>query len=198
VRSARWIETFGQDVRYAWRNLRRNPGFAAVAIATLALGIGGLTAMFSAFDTILIRPLPYADADRLVMIWDDLSKTGDRSKLNPTPGEWIEWRRLNTVFADIASSQPAEATLSGDSEPEQVPARKATGNLWSVLGVKPLIGRVFNEEEDRNGVQVAVISYGLWQRRYGGAPRGFGRKINGNESPYEGNGVNPPEVYFLP
>ena len=79
VRPARWVETFVQDTRYAWRNLRRNPGFAAVAVATLALGIGGLTAMFSAFDTILVRPLPYADPDRLVMVWDDLSKTDDRT-----------------------------------------------------------------------------------------------------------------------
>src|SRR5262249_13699796 len=141
VRPACWAETVVQDVRYAWRNLRRNRGFAAVAIATLALGIGGLTAMFSAFDTILIRPLPYADPDRLVMVWDDLSKTDDRTKSAPAPAEWYEWRRLNTVFTDIASTQLTDATLSGDVAPEQVPARKATGNLWSVLGVKPLIAR---------------------------------------------------------
>jgi putative ABC transport system permease protein len=198
VRPARWAETFLQDVRYAWRNLRRNPGFAAVAIATLALGIGGLTAMFSAFDTILIRPLPYADPDRLVMVWDDLSKTDDRTKSAPAPAEWYEWRRLNTVFTDIASTQPTEATLSGDATPEQVPARKATGNLWSVLGVKPLIGRVFNDEEDRNGARVAVISYGLWQRRYGGSPDVLGRKIDVNDTPYEVIGVMPREFYFLP
>ena len=155
VRPARWAETFVQDVRYAWRNLRRNPGFTAVAVATLALGIGGLTAMFSAFDTILIRPLPYADPDRLVMVWDDLSKTDDRTKSAPAPAEWYEWRRLNTVFTDIASTQPTDVTLSGDAQPEQIPARKTTGNLWSVLGVKPLIGRAFNEEEDRNGVREA-------------------------------------------
>ena len=198
VRPARWAETFVQDVRYAWRNLRRNPGFTAVAVATLALGIGGLTAMFSAFDTILIRPLPYADPDRLVMVWDDLSKTDDRTKSAPAPAEWYEWRRLNTVFTDIASTQPTDATLSGDAQPEQVPARKTTGNLWSVLGVKPLIGRVFNDEEDRNGVRVAVISYGLWQRRYGGSPDVLGRKIDVNDTPYEVIGVMPREFYFLP
>jgi putative ABC transport system permease protein len=196
VRPARWAETFVQDIRYAWRNLRHNPGFAAVAIATLALGIGGLTAMFSAFDTILIRPLPYADPDRLVMVWDDLDRIGTKS--DPAPAEWYEWRRLNTVFTDIASTQPTEATLSGDAAPEQVPARKATGNLWSVLGVKPLIGRVFNEEEDTNGVRVAVISYGLWQRRYGGSPDVLGRKIDVNDIPYEVIGVMPGEFYFLP
>jgi putative ABC transport system permease protein len=192
------LESAVQDARYAWRNLRRNPSFAAVAIATLALGIGGLTAMFSAFDTILIRPLPYADPDHLVMVWDDLSKTNDGTKSFPAPAEWYEWRRLNTVFADIASTQPTDATLSGDAQPEQVPARKATGNLWNVLGVKPLIGRVFNDEEDRNGARVAVISYGLWQRRYGGSPDILGRKIDVNDTPYEVIGVMPGEFYFRP
>jgi len=198
VRPARWAEIFVQDIRYAWRNLRRNPGFAAVAIATLALGIGGLTAMFSAFDTILIRPLPYADPGRLVMVWDDLSKTDDRTKSAPAPAEWYEWRRLNTVFSDIASTQPTDATLSGDAAPEQIAARKTTGNFWSVLGAKPLIGRVFNEEEDQNGVRVAVISYRLWQRRYGGSPDVLGRKIDVNDTPYEVIGVMPREFYFLP
>jgi putative ABC transport system permease protein len=196
VRPARWAETLVQDIRYAWRNLRSNPGFAAVAIVTLALGIGGLTAMFSAFDTILIRPLPYADPDRLVMVWDGLDRIGTKS--DPTPGEWYEWRRLNTVFTDIASTQPTDATLSGDAAPEQVLARKVTGNLWSVLGVKPLIGRVFNDEEDTNGAQVAVISYGLWQRRFGGSPDVLGRKIDVNDVPYELIGVMPREFFFLP
>jgi putative ABC transport system permease protein len=198
VRLTHWAETFVRDIRYAWRNLCRNPGFAAVAIATLALGIGGLTAMFSAFDTILIRPLPYANADQLVMVWDDLSKTDDRTRSAPAPAEWYEWRRFNTVFTDIAGTQPTDATLSGDAAPEQVPARKATGNLWSVLGVRPLIGRVFHEEEDRNGARVAVISYGLWMRRYGGSPDVLGRKIDVNDTPYEVIGVMPRDFYFLP
>ncbi|MGC4055533.1 MAG: permease prefix domain 1-containing protein [Paludibaculum sp.] len=168
VWTARWAETLALDIRYAWRNLRRNPGFAVVAIATLALGIGGLTAVFSAFDSMLIRPLPYTDPDRLVMVWDDLSKTDDRTKSAPAPAEWYEWRRLNTVFSDIASTQPTEATLSGDGAPEQVPARNATGNFWSVLGVKPLIGRGFVEEEDRNGARVAgdqlrPVAAALWR-----------------------------------
>ena len=172
--------------------------FSAIAIATLALGIGGITAMFSAVDAVLIHPLPYADADRLVMIWDDLHKSGDLAKQFPTPAEWLEWRRHNTVFTDIAATQPATASLSGDSEPEQVQARKATGNLWNVLGVKPLIGRGFTEEEDQKNVRVAVISYGLWQRRYGGTPDVLGRKIIINDNPYEVIGVMPREFYFLP
>ena len=129
------LEQLARDAGYGLRQLRRNPGFSAIAIATLALGIGGITAMFSAFDAILIRPLPYADADRLVMIWDNLNRRGV-SKSLPAPAEYLEWRRLNTVFTDIAATQRGDATLSGDGEPAQVPARKATGNLWKRAGRK--------------------------------------------------------------
>ena len=192
------LEQFARDAAYGLRQVRCNPVFSAIAIATLALGIGGITAMFSTVDAVLIRPLPYADANHLVMIWDDLSKSGDPSESSPAPAEWLEWRRRNTVFADIAATQPGEATLSGDFEPEQVPARKATGNLWSVLGVRPLIGRMFTEEEDVEGARVAIISYGLWQRRYGGSASILGRKITMNDSPYEVVGVMPREFYFMP
>ena len=193
-----WLNDGGRDVRYAVRQLRRTPAFSTVAIVTLALGIGGVTAMFSAFDRILIRPLPYTDADRLVMVWDALSRERIFAKSFPAPAEWLEWRRQNTVFTDIAATQPADATLSGDSEPEQVPARKATANLWSVLGVNPLIGRVFTEEEDVQGVRVLIISHALWQRRYGGAPDVVGRTITVNDNAYEVIGVMPREFYFMP
>lgn len=190
-------EQLARDAAYGLRQVRRNPVFSAIAIATLALGIGGITAMFSAVYAVLIRPLPYTDANRLVMIWLDMSKE-NRSGFMPTPAEWLEWRRHNTVFTDIALTQPTDATLSGDSEPEQVPARKATWNLWSVLGVKPLIGRVFTEEEDEKDGRVAIISYGLWQRRYGGSPDVVGRKITVNDNPYEVIGVMSREFYFMP
>jgi putative ABC transport system permease protein len=193
----RWLHDFFRDMRHGLRLLAKRPLFASVAIGSLALGIGGTTAMFSAVDAVLIRPLPYTDADRLVMIWLDMKKE-NRSGFMPTPAEWLEWRRHNTVFTDIALTQPADATLSGDSEPEQVPARKATWNLWSVLGVNPLMGRVFTEEEDEKGVQVAVISYGLWQRRYGGSPDIVGRKVTLNDNRYEVIGVMPRDFYFMP
>ena len=130
------LEQFVRDVRFGFRQIRRNLRFSTMAIATLALGIGGMAAMFSAFDTILIRPLPYTAADQLVMIWDDLSRDGI-PKHFPSSAEMLEWRRRNTVFSDIAATQPADATLSGDGAPDQVRARKATANLWSVLGVSP-------------------------------------------------------------
>src|SRR5260370_30802020 len=119
----------------------------------LVVGIGGIRVMFSVFDAVLIRPLPYADADRIVMIWDDMSGNDVTTKHNSTPAEWIEWRRLNTVFTDLATSQPGDATLSGDGEPEQLPARKVTWTFWSVLGVQPMLGRVFTQDEDNQGVR---------------------------------------------
>lgn len=192
------LEQFARDAAYGLRQFRRNTMFSGIAIATLALGIGGITAMFSAFDAVLIRRLPYADGDRLVMISDDMRKTDIKLRHNSTPAEWIEWRRLNTVFTDLACSQPGDATLSGDGEPEQVPSRKVTWTFWSVLGVRPILGRVFTEEEDNKSVRVAVISYGLWQRRFGGAPGIAGRKISINDQPYEVVGVMPQGFYFEP
>ena len=201
VRSTRhgaWLDVVGRDVRYGVRQVRRNPAFAAIAIATLALGIGGMTAMFSVFDAVLVRPLPYADADRLVMIWNDMGAKDITARHNPTPAEWIEWRRLNTVFTDLACSQPADATLSGDGGPEQVPARKVTWNYWSVLGVQPLLGRAFTQDEDDKGARVVIISHGLWQRRFGGAVDIVGRRIAIDDEAYEVIGVMPRHFYFMP
>jgi putative ABC transport system permease protein len=194
----RWLDDGGRDAGYGMRQVRRNPAFSAIAIATLALGIGGITAIFSAFDTILLRPLPYPDAERLVMVWDDMSKSEGDSRFVSTPAEWIEWRRLNTVFTDLASSQPGNAILSGNGEPEEVRARKVTWNLWSVLGVQPALGRAFTEDEDDKGVRVVVMSHGLWQRRFGGASDIIGRKISVNDEAYEVIGVMPQTFYFMP
>jgi putative ABC transport system permease protein len=193
------LEQFTRDIQYGLRQVRRSPAFSAIAIATLALGIGGVGSMFSAVYAVLIRALPYADADRLVMVWDDLSmsRTGE-PKFFSTPAEWYEWRRHNFVFTDIAATQPGDATISDDGAPEQVPARKATWNLWDVLGVQPALGRVFTEDEDTKGVRVAVISHGLWQRRFGGSPGVIGRTITLNDTLYEVIGVMPREFYFMP
>ncbi len=193
-----FVDMAARDAWHGLRQLRRDPGFSAIAIATLALGIGGITAMFSAVDAVLIRPMPYADADRLVMIWDWMGNKDVTARHNPAPAEWIEWRRLNTVFSDLASSQPGEATLSGDGGPEQAPARKVTWNFWSVLGAQPALGRVFTQDEDTNGAHVVVISHGLWQRRFGGAPDITGRTIALNDEPYQVIGVMPRDFYFMP
>ena len=189
------VEQLVRDVRFGLRQVRRNPGFSAIAIATLALGIGVNAAMFSAVDAVLIRPLPYADAERLVMVWDE---TVDSQKFYSTPAEWQEWRRLNDVFTDIAATDPDQPTISGDGQPEELSGRNVTGNFWGVLGVKPLLGRVFTEEEDRQGVRLAVISYGLWQRRFGGSRDVLGRTILLDDVAHEVVGVMPREFYFMP
>ena len=192
------FEQLARDLGHSLRQIRHNPGFSAIAIATLALGIGANTAMFSAVDAVLIRPLPYADADRLVMVWDDNSRVGDSAHFYSTPAEWYEWRRLNTVFTDMAASQPGDAALSGNGEPEELPARKVTGNFWSVLGARPLLGRVFTEDEDARGDRVVVISHGLWQRRFGASSDVIGRTITLNDTPHEVIGVMPRGFYFMP
>src|SRR5262249_13759808 len=147
---------------------------------------------------ILVRPLPYADAEHLVMVWDDMTKSEGDPTFYSTPAEWTEWRRLNTVFTDLACTQSSDAVLSGDGEPEQVRARKVTWNLWSVLGAQPALGRIFTEDEDNNGARVAVLSHRLWQRRFGGASDIIGRKISINDEAYEVIGVMPRSFYFIP
>jgi predicted permease len=193
----RYLEMIAQDLRFCLRMMSKNPGFTAVAVLTLALGIGANTAMFSAVDAALIRPLPYLDAGRLVMVWDDTGQSGE-SKFFSTPAEWHEWRRHNAVFTDIAATQPGDVTISSDGEPEELPGRKVTANLWTVLGAQPLLGRVFTEDEDTQGARVAVISFALWHRRFGASPDVLGRKIMLNDSPYEVIGVMPREFYFMP
>jgi putative ABC transport system permease protein len=131
------------------------------------------------------------------MIWGESSRTG-APKFFTTPPEWFEWRRLNTVFTDIAASQPGDVSLSSHGEPDILPARKVSANFWSVLGVQPLIGRVFTDEEDTRAARVAVISYGLWQRRFGASSDVLGRTISLNDTPYEILGVMPREFYFMP
>jgi len=186
------------DLKFAFRQLLKNPGFTTVAVLTLALGIGANTAIFSAVDAVLIRPLPYGDAGRLVMIWDDQMRLTGSRKFFSTPAEWSEWRRHNTVFSDIAATDPGQATLSGDGDPEELPGRRVTGNFWNVLGAQPLLGRIFTEDEDTQGVRVVVISYGLWQRRFGGSRDVLGRQMILNDTPYEVIGVMPREFYFMP
>src|SRR5258708_3542521 len=193
-----WLDGAGGGVRCGLRPLGSNPAFSIVALAALALGIGGITAMFSVFDAVLIRPVPYAEADRLVMVWDDMTGRDVTTKLTPAPAEWLEWRRLNTVFTDLAISESVEATVSGDGDPEQVPARNVSWTFWSVLGVKPGAGRVFTEDEDNKGVKVVVISHALWQRRFGGRPDAIGRTLSINDQTYEVIGMTPPNFYFMP
>jgi predicted permease len=170
------MATLWSDLRYGLRLLRHAPGFTAVAVGALALGIGANTAIFSTVDAVLLRPLPFADPDRVVMVWEENTAAGF-PRGTPAPGNFMEWKKRNHVFSDMAATRGASANLTADGPPEQVVGRSATSNFFDLLGVKPLAGRAFTEDEDRTGAPVAIISYALWQRRYAGAPGVINREI---------------------
>src|SRR2546427_3021581 len=162
------------NLRYTLRQITKNPGFFIVAVAALALGIGANTAIFSAVEAVLLRPLPYANPDRLVMVWEDASFIG--FALNtPAPANYLDWKAQNQVFTDMTATRYTTASLTGDGQPEQLSGRKVTPNFFDVLGVQPAVGRPFTEEEDRAQSPVVVLSHNLWQRRYGGGVALVGR-----------------------
>jgi putative ABC transport system permease protein len=182
------------DLRYGFRLFRKSPLFTTIAIATLALGIGANAAIFSVVDAVMIRALPFADPNRLIVLWEDAASRASRKTRRPR-----QRRRMaasESTFEDIASTRGATASLTGDGEPEQVLGRRTTANFFSVLGVSPQRGRTFTEEEDRSGAPVVIISHGLWQRRFGGDAAIIGRTILMNDNRYEVIGVMPRSFVF--
>ena len=160
-----------RDLIYTLRLLKRAPAFALAAVATLALGIGASSTMFTVIDSVLLRPLRFPDSQRLVM----LRPTSD-SRLSA--GYLDEWRRQSSTFADLAGWQDARATLTGRGEPVQILADHTTTNFFALLGTPPLIGRTFTTDRDLSRVEPEVVlSYGLWQRRFGGDPNVVGQSI---------------------
>ena len=183
------------DLRYGLRLLRHAPGFTAVAVGALALGIGANTAIFSTVDAVLLRPLPFADPERVVMVWEDATFAGF-PRNTPAPANFVDWKKRNHVFSDMAATRGASANLTADGPPEQVMGRATTANFFEVLGARPVAGRLFTEDEDRTGAPVAIISYALWQRRYAGSVDVINREIliNGLKSTIIG--VMPREFAF--
>ena len=165
------MESLFKDIRYGIRSLLKRPGFSAIAIATLALGIGANTAIFSVVNAVLLRSLPFADPDRLVMIWEDASFAGF-PRNTPAPANYVDVKNQNQVFEDVAAMDRRSFNLTGDGEPEKVEANGVTANFFPLLGVKPALGRTFSTEEDQPGAtRVVVMNYNLWQQRYGGDQR---------------------------
>src|SRR5882757_569977 len=156
----RRLEEFLQDLRYAARMLRKNPGFALIAILTLALGIGANTAIFSVVYTVLLKALPYPQADRLVMVYEDVRLPNYQNKKNePSPGNFSDWRSQNTVFESMAAYRNRSFNLSGDGEPVRVEGELVTAAFFATLQIKPALGRVFVPQEDGPGnSHVIVIS----------------------------------------
>jgi putative ABC transport system permease protein len=205
TRKVNWIYELVQDLRYGLRQMRRNPGFTAVAVITLALGIGANTAIFSVVSSVLIHPLPYSepysDPDRLVWItefWPQLSYIMGDSTPVPVP-DYLHWREQNHVFESMAAygGHRGAVNLGGKGELERVDITGVTWNFFPMLGVQPALGRDFLPEEDRpGGPPVVILSYALWQRRFGSDPKLVGRMINLDEEGYTVVGIMPQSFHF--
>ena len=181
-----------QDLRYALRQLRKSPAFTVVAVLAIALGIGANTAIFSVVNAVLLRPLPYRDADLLVTILHD----GDHPV---APANYLDWRTQNHVFEDMGVAENWTPNLSGTGLAESVNALQVSTNLFPMLGVQPLLGRFFLPDEERSGKQhEAMLSYRLWQRRFGGDPGIVGRSITLQGETYIVVGVMPHSFQFAP
>jgi predicted permease len=184
-------EVLVKDVSFSFRTIRKSPGFAVIVILTLALGIGANTAIFSVMDSVLLRPLPYPQPERLVRIWQSEPRMGER-RLGTAPPEFAAYRDRTRVFTSLAGYQPAEYDLTGAPQPEHIRACAASASLFETLGIPPLIGRTFYANEELPGAgKVVVLSYRFWKQHHAEDPRVLGTIIRLNEQPYQIVGVMP-------
>jgi len=184
------------DVRYALRVLRKNPGFTFAAVLTLMLGIGANAAIFSIVNTVLLKPLPYAAPERLY-IATQLNRQHPERRFNVSSLDFLDWQARTRTFEQMAAYIGTGFTFTGDGEPELAIGQMVSPELFGVLGVRPLLGRVLAADEAEVGKdQVMVLSYGLWKRRYGGDPQIVGRTITANGKPYTIVGVMPATFTF--
>jgi putative ABC transport system permease protein len=198
MRRVNWIEDFLQDLRYGLRMLAKSRRFTAVAVLTLALGTGANTAIFSVVNTVLLRPLPYKDADRLVTVWGRNRARGfDIDQVSPL--DFADWRAQSHLFEGMAASTDVQYTLTGVGEPAVIVAYSFSADYFHVLGVAPLLGRTFLPEEEQAGRNnVAVLSYSLWQSRFGGRRDLVGKSISLDGAPYTVVGIMPPGFQHPP
>ncbi|HEX8561277.1 MAG TPA: ABC transporter permease [Pyrinomonadaceae bacterium] len=191
------MEVLLQDLKFGARTLRKNPGFTLVAVLTLALGIGASTAIFSVVEAVLLRPLPYRDADRVVVLWENNRMRG-RPHNVVNPGNFLDWRAQSKSFEGMAAFADQRYGLTGGGEPEEVAAQAATPNLFEVLGALPLLGRtLLPGDEEAGREEVAVISHDLWRRRFGGAPDVVGKVVNLDGTGVTVVGVMPPDFKWF-
>ena len=181
TRRVNFLDNLLKDIRYGLRMLRKSPSFTFFAVAVLALGIAANSAIFSIADAVLIRALPYRDSNRLVMVWEDSSAYGF-PKDTPAAGNFYDWKSRNQVFEDVAAlPYGGSFNLTGEGTPEELSGKRATANIFSVLGVRPALGRDFRPEDDVPGApHVAILSHGLWIRRFGADPQIVGKEISLN------------------
>ncbi len=200
VRDVGWeaaLESFVQDVRYGMRMLRKNPAFTGIAVLALALGIGANTAMFSVIEAVLLRPLPYSNANELVRVASTWERGGITTPYSSSPPDFFDWRDQNRSFSSMFAYRIGEYALTGRGEAKRVRAVMATAGIFSTLQAHPALGREFLTEENRKGADhVVVLSYGLWQAEFGGAADAIGRTFQLDSEPYTIVGVMPAEFRF--
>jgi predicted permease len=190
------MDTFLQDIRFGWRQLRRTPGFTAAALVALALGVGATTAIFTVLDRVVLRPLPYPEPDRLTTIWDtNPAKALTHERISPVT--FHDYRNLKQVFADGAGWwYPQVNVTEPGKDPLRVNAVEASGNFFSVVGVQPMIGGGFPESAFYSRDQIAVISYRLWRDRFNSDPAIVGKSIALSAIAYRVAGVMPPDFNY--
>jgi len=191
------LDAFGRDLRYAVRMLRRNPAFASAVVLTLALGIGANTAIFSVYDAVLLKPLPYSDPERIVMLWEKQARNGNLGTV--APANFVDWRAQTSSFSEMAAinSNP-NFILTGHGEPARLIGAAVSSNFFRLLGSRMRLGRDFLDEEDQPGKdRVAILSYIAWQHRLGGNPDVLGRSVTLNDISYTVVGVLGPDFELV-
>lgn len=190
------METLIQDVRYGWRMLAKSPGFTAVAVLTLALGIGANTAIFSVINAALFHALPYREPERLVHLWE--TRPGrEFTEMEASVPNLEEWRASSHVFSGLAGYTGMDFSWTGRGTPQRLYGARVTSNFFDVLGVNPVFGRTFRQNEDRpGGERIVLLSYALWQGQFGGDAKIFGQAVTLNGEPYTVVGVLPPSFQF--
>jgi len=197
ARGVTFFETLAQDFRFGARTLRKNPGFAIIAVLTLALGIGSTAAVFSVVNAVLLKPLPYPHADRIVMPWWAWPVTDLGDDFPWGQRDFLAFLRQEAAFQSVGAFKPDSFNLTGFGDPIRLDGIKASAGFFPALGVPPLIGRTYTQEEEEPGHELEVVlSHSLWLERFGGDPAVLGRSINLNGLPYNVIGVMPPGFVF--
>src|SRR5579872_1571207 len=189
------MDTIRQDLIYALRVLIRRPGFTMAAALTLALGIAANTTIFSLIDGVLLRPLPYPHADRLLSLWTSYPASHGEPDIFSAPN-YLDVAARTKTLDSVAASTQFSFTLAGDGQPEYIQGLRATASISRVLGVAPQLGRWFTPEEDERGQNVALLSDSLWRSRFGGDRTILDRKLTLNGQPYKIIGGHPPNIGY--